>query len=194
MDLLQQAEHGLAEEIAEQRVHEDVQQRAEAHRREEDRERHLEHATRDGRNDAQARNESPKKDRSRAVVLQPLFGLVETLGCQPDEASVAVDQTTASHPRREVQKRRADDRAQPGGGDRLPQRHAAFSRVEAENEHQHVARNGNGHACFLNQQEHERGQESVLIQKRGGRPADFSPPVHHARRLLSQTLANPWRF
>ena len=95
--LLQQGQHWRSEEIAEQRVHQDVQQRAEAHRREEDCERHVEDATRDSGDDAQARHESTKEHRARPMLLEPAFSAVETLRRESDVATVAIDQPAPGH-------------------------------------------------------------------------------------------------
>ena len=48
-----------------------------------------------------------------------------------------------------------------------------------------------GSTSFLDEQEHERRQQSVVIEELRGRQADFSPPVNHrpTTAFSTQTLA-----
>jgi len=177
-------------EEPEQRVDEDVQQRADVIAGKKIGERNLEHAARDGRHDAQPGHESTEEHRPRAMLLEPAFRPVKSLWRQTDEGSVAVDQVAAGDARGEVEEGRADHRASHVAPIACHRGTEPWRACKPRIKHEHVAGHGHGHPCLFDQQEDERCQQSVLIEETRRSPADS---VHQSTMpsgcLVTQTLA-----
>src|SRR5438270_3420672 len=121
MDALHRMQDGRAKEVTEQRVGEDVHERAERETWQEAPERDAENAARDDRRHPQPRRQPSSDDRGGSVTYQPTLSLVEARRRQVNVTSVAVDDISARARRNDVQNRCANQRRELHDGQRLPE-------------------------------------------------------------------------
>ena len=165
MDALHRMQDGRAKEVTEQRVGEDVQERAERETWQEAPERNAEDATCNDCRHAQTRSQPACDDRGGAVTRQPAFSLIEASRRQVNVASVAVDDIAARARGDEVQDRCAEERGDFHDGQRLPELDRPLPRMDADAQHQEVTWDRDGHTCFLDQDDDEASEHAMLLEE-----------------------------
>src|SRR5436309_953062 len=95
MDPLHRMQDRRAKEVTEQRVRENVQERAERETWQESPERHAEDATCNDRRHPQTGSQPSSHDRGGSVTYQPALSLVEARRRQVNVTAVAVDDIAA---------------------------------------------------------------------------------------------------